>query len=94
MNPGKTPKNGPTKSSARGPGATASGVSILVAKFKTATSSAATSILDFTAATNTRTANKNSDLTRYSGWSRPCNDNLNNPSLARQGTDKRSKNNN
>ena len=66
MNPGKTPGSGPTKSSARGPGATAYGVSISVAEFETAMSFAATAILDFTAETNKRTADKDLDLTKDS----------------------------
>ena len=66
MNPGKTPGSGPTKSSTRGPGATAYGVSISVAEFETAMSFAATAILDFTAETNKRTADKDLDLTKDS----------------------------
>ncbi len=50
MNPGKTPGNGPAKGARGGTGATASGINHQIAEFKTAMSSAATAISDFTAA--------------------------------------------
>ncbi len=93
MNPGKTPGSGPTKSLRSGPDANASGVGLLVSEFKTAMSSAVTVVLDFTAATNKRTANKDSDLTGDSGWGCSRGNNHNNPALARQDADKKSKNN-
>jgi hypothetical protein len=93
MNPKKTPGSGPVKSSKSGPGATASGVGLSVSEFKTAMSSAVTAILEFTAATNKRTANKELELTGDSGWGRPCSDNSNNPAQARQDAEKKSKNN-
>ncbi len=67
MNPGKTPISGPAKSSKSGPGATASGIGLLIFEFKTAMSSSVTAILDFTAATNKRTANEELDLIGDSG---------------------------
>jgi hypothetical protein len=69
LNPGKTLGSGPAKGARGGTGATASGMNYQIAKFKTAMSSAATAILDFTAATQKRTANdEESDLTGDSGW--------------------------
>ncbi len=53
--------------------------------FKTAMSSAATSISDFTAATQKHVADdEESDLTRDSGWGRPRGDSRDNPALAHQ----------
>ena len=48
LNPGKTPGSGPTKNSRSGTGVTASGMTNLIAEFKTAMSFAATAILNFT----------------------------------------------
>ena len=50
-NPGKTPGSGPAKGSRGGTGATTSGMNLQITEFKTAMSSAATAISDFTAAT-------------------------------------------
>jgi hypothetical protein len=84
MHPGKTPGTGPTKGARGGTGATVSGMTNQIAEFKTAMSSAATAILDFTAATQKRAADdKESDLTRDSGWSCPG-FNRDNPALGRQ----------
>ena len=91
MNPGKTPRSGPTENSKSGSGATASGLGLSVAEFKTAMSSATTAILNITDVTNNRTADEESDLTRDSGWGRPRGDNRNNPALARQDLGKKSK---
>jgi hypothetical protein len=55
-NPGKTPGSGPAKGARGGTGATASGMNLQIAEFKTAMSSCATAILDFTAATLKRAA--------------------------------------
>ena len=55
-----------------------------IAEFKTAMSSAATAILDFTAAIQKCAADdKESDLTKDSGWGRPG-FNRDNPALGRQ----------
>jgi hypothetical protein len=51
-------------------------------------SSTATAILDFTAATNKRTADEESDLTGDSGWGRNRDNNHDNPALARQDSGK------
>ena len=64
-----------------------------IAEFKTAMSSAATAILDFTAPTQKRTANdEESDLTGDSGWGRDHGNNRKNPALACQDPAKKSKN--
>ena len=85
MNPGKTPGIGPAKGARGGTGATASGMNHQITEFKTAMSSAATAISDFTAATQKRAANdKESDLTGDSGWGRDRRNNRENPALARQ----------
>ncbi len=64
MNPGKTPGSGPAKGARGGTGATVSDMNHQIAEFKTAMSSAATAILDFTAATRKRAADdKESNLT-------------------------------
>ena len=89
MNSGKTPGSGPTKNSKSGSGAPASGLGLLVAEFKTTMSSAASAILNFTDATNKRTADKESDLTGDSGWGCPCGNNRDNPALARQDSGKK-----
>ena len=69
MNPSKTPGSGPAKGARGGTSATASGMNHQIAEFKTAMSSAATAILDFTAGTQKRTANNEElDLTGDSGW--------------------------
>jgi hypothetical protein len=84
-NPGKTPGSGLAKGARGGTGATASGMNHQIAEFKTAMSSAATAILDFTAATQKRAANdKESDLTGDSGWGRDRDNNRENPALGRQ----------
>ena len=93
MNPGKTPGSGPAKGARIGTDATVSGMSHQIAEFKTTMSSAVTAILVFTAATQKHTANdEESDLTRDSGWGRPCGDNRDNPALARQEAGKKPKN--
>ncbi len=85
MNPGKTPGSGPAKGARGGTNATASGTNHQIAEFKTAMSSAATAISDFTAATQKRAADdKESDLTRDSGWGCHRGNNRDNPTLARQ----------
>ena len=85
MNPGKTPGSGPANGARGGTGATASGMNHQIAEFKTAMFSAATAILDFTAATQKRAADdKESDLTRDSGWGCPRGDNRDNPALGHQ----------
>ena len=82
MHPGKTPGSGPAKGTRGGTGATASGMTNQIAEFMTAMSSAATAISDFTAVTQKRAADdKESDLTRDSGWGCP---NRDNPALGRQ----------
>jgi hypothetical protein len=79
-NPDKNPGTGPAKG-ARG-AAPAPGMASQIAEFQTAMSTAATAISDFTAATQKRAADdKESDLTRDSGWGRP---NCDNPALGRQ----------
>ena len=84
MNPSKTPRSGPAKGARGGTGATASGMNHQIAEFKTAMSFAATAISDFTAPTQKRAADdKESDLTRDSGWSCPG-FNRDNPALGRQ----------
>jgi hypothetical protein len=60
-----------------------------IAEFKTAMSSAATAILDFTAATQKRTADKELDLTRDSGWGYDRSNNREAPALARQDSTKK-----
>jgi hypothetical protein len=85
MNPNKTPESGPAKGARGGTGATASGMNHQIVEFKTAMSSAATAISDFTAATHKHAADgEKSDLTRDSGWGCPCGNNRDNPALARQ----------
>jgi hypothetical protein len=85
MNSGKTPGTGPAKGARGGTGATASGMTNQIAEFKTAMSSAATAIADFTAATQKRAANdKESDLTGDSGWGRDRGNNRDNPALGHQ----------
>ena len=86
MHPGKIPRTGPAKGARGGSGATASGMTNQIAEFKTAMSSSASAISDFTAATNKHAAadDEESDLTRDSGWGRPCGNNHENPALARQ----------
>ena len=69
MNPSKTLGSGPAKGARGGTSATTSGMNHQIAEFKTAMSSAATAILDFTAGTQKRTANNEElDLTGDSGW--------------------------
>ncbi len=86
MHPGKIPGTRPAKGARGGFGATASGMTNQIAEFKTAMSSAASAISDFTAATNKCAAadDEESDLTRDSGWGRPHSDNRDNPALARR----------
>jgi hypothetical protein len=85
MHPGKIHRTGPAKGAQGGTGATASGMNHQITEFKTAMSSAATAILDFTAATQKRAANgKDSDLTGDSGWGCNRSNNRENPALARQ----------
>ncbi len=80
LNPGRTPGTGPAKGT-RG-AAPAPGMTSQIAAFKTAMSTAATAISDFTAATQKRTADdEESDLTRDSEWGRP---NRDNPALGHQ----------
>jgi hypothetical protein len=82
MHPGKTPGSGPAKGTRGGTGATASGMTNQITEFKTAMSSAATAISDFTAATQKHAADdKESNLTRDSGWGCP---NRDNPALGPQ----------
>jgi hypothetical protein len=84
-NPGMTPGTGPAKDARGGAAATASGMTSQIAEFKSAMSTAATAILDFTAATQKHTADDEaSDLTRDSGWGRLRGDNRDNPALGRQ----------
>ena len=92
MNPGKTPGSGPAKNSRSDTGATASGMNSLIAEFKTAMSSAATTISNFTDATNNLTAEEEMDLTGDSGWGCPRGNNPDNPALACQDSGKKSKN--
>ncbi len=84
LNPGKNPGTGPAKG-ARG-AAPASGMTSQIAEFQSAMSTAATVILDFTAATQKRTADdKESELTRDSGgWGRLRDNNRDNPALGCQ----------
>ena len=93
-NPSKTPGSGPAKGVRGGTGATASGMNHQIAEFKTAMSSAATAISDFTAATQKCAADdKESDLTRDSGWGRARDTNRDNLALGRQDSaSKKSKN--
>jgi hypothetical protein len=65
-----------------------------IAAFETAMSTAATAISDFTAATQKRAADdKESDLTRDSGWGRARDTNRDNLALGRQDlASKKSKN--
>ena len=92
LNPGKTPGSELAKGARGGTGATASGMNSQITEFKTAMSSTATAISDFTAATQKRTANdEESDLTGDSRWGRPCDDNRDNPALGRQDPAKKSK---
>ena len=91
MNPSKTLGSRPVKSSKSGPGETASGINLSVAEFKTAMSSAATAILDLTAATKWA-ADEESDLTGDSGWGCSCGNNRDNPALAHQEAGKKPKN--
>ncbi len=85
MNPSKTLGSGPAKGARGGTSATTSGMNHQIAEFKTAMSSAATAISNFTAATQKRTANdKELDLTGDSGWGRNRGNNRENPTLARQ----------
>ena len=85
MNPGKIPGSGPAKGARGGTGATTSGMTHQIAKFKTTMSSAATAISAITAATQKRAANdEESDLTGDSGWGRDCGNNCANPALGRQ----------
>ncbi len=65
-NPGQTPGTGPAKS-ARG-AATATGITSQIAEFKTAMSTAASPISDFTAATKQAADDERSDLTKDSAW--------------------------
>ncbi len=93
MNPGMTPGSGPTKGARGGTGATASGMNHQIAEFKTAISSAATAISDFTAATQKCTAtDKELNLTGDSRWGHDCSNNHKNPALARQDPATKSKN--
>jgi hypothetical protein len=85
MHPGKIPGTGPAKGARGGSGATASGMTNQITEFKTAMSSAATAISDFTSATQKRAANDdNLDLTGDSRWGRNCSNNHENPALAHQ----------
>ena len=84
MNPGKTPGSGPTKNSRSSTNATTSGMNHSIAEFKTAMSSAATAISNFTDAANKHTADEELHLTEDSGWCCPCGNNRANPALARQ----------
>ena len=93
LNPGKTPGSEPAKGTRSGTGATASGMNHQIVEFKTAMSSAATAILDFTAGTQKHTANdEESDLTGDSGWGCPRGNNRDNPALAHQDLVKKLKN--
>ncbi len=56
MHPGKIPGTGPATGARGGTGATASGMNHQIAELKTAMSSAATAISNFTAATQKRAA--------------------------------------
>ena len=76
--PGQTPGTGPAKG-ARG-AATAPGMTSQIAEFKTAMSTAATAISDFTAVTKRAADDEESDLTKDSGWGR----NHDSPALGRQ----------
>jgi hypothetical protein len=74
--PGQTPGTGPAKSTRD----EATGMTSQLAEFKTAMSTAATAISDFTAATKCAADDEESDLTRDSGWGR----NRDSPALGRQ----------
>jgi hypothetical protein len=83
--PGQTPGTGPAKST-RG---AATGMTSQLAEFKTAMSTAATAISDFTAATKRAADDEESELTKDSGWGR----NRDSPALGRQDSvPKKSKN--
>ncbi len=85
LNPGQTPRTGPAMGARGGAAAPAPGMTSQIAEFTSTMSTAATAILDFTAATQKRTADgEESDLTRDRGWGRPCGDNCDNPALGRQ----------
>ncbi len=76
--PGQTPGTGPAKST-RG-AATTPNMTSQLAEFKTAMSTAATAISDFTAATKRAADDEESELTKDSGWGR----NRDSPALGRQ----------
>ena len=83
--PGQTPGTGPAKST-RGD---ATGMTSQLAEFKTAMSTAASAISDFTATTKRAADDEESELTKDSGWGR----NRDSPALGRQETvPKKSKN--
>jgi hypothetical protein len=93
LHPGKTPGSGPAKGARGGTGATASGMNNQIAEFKTAMSSAASAISDFTVVTLKRAAN-DEELNSIgdSGWGRPRGNNRDNPALGRQDPMKKLKN--
>ena len=74
--PGQTPGTGPAKST-RGD---ATGMTSQLAEFKTAMSTAASAISDFTATTKRAADDEESELTKDSGWGR----NRDSPALGRQ----------
>ena len=84
-NPSMTPGTGPAKGVRGGAGATVSGMTSQITEFKTAMSTAATAISDFTAENQKHAADdEESDLTRDSGWGCPCDNNRDNPALGCQ----------
>jgi hypothetical protein len=85
MHPGQTPGTGPAKGARGGAAATASGMTSQIAEFISATPTAATRILDLTAAAQKHAAgDEESDQTRDGGWGRPRDNNPDNPALGRQ----------
>ena len=81
-NPDQTPGTGPAKSNRRD----TTGLNSQIAELKTAMSTAATAISEFTATTKRAADDDQSDLTKDSGWGRPRDGNRDNPALARQET--------
>ena len=85
LNPGKAPGTGPAKGARGGADATAPGMTSQITEFQSVMSTAATAILDFTAAAQKRTADDEaSDLTSDSGWGCPRGNNRDNSALGRQ----------